>query len=74
MSGIAGRAKLQNKPVIAIVGGVKDKEIQDVYRQGVNAVFTINRLPQDLSASRAFSAENLHHTASDILRLITISK
>ncbi|MBR5672419.1 MAG: glycerate kinase, partial [Spirochaetales bacterium] len=74
VSGIAGRAKLQNKPVIAIVGGVKDKEIQDVYRQGVNAVFTINRLPQDLSVSQTFSAENLHHTAADILRLITISK
>ncbi len=74
VSGIAGRAKLKNRPVIAIVGGVKDKEIQDVYRQGVNAVFTINRLPQDLSVSQTFSAANLHHTAADILRLITISK
>lgn len=74
VSGIAKRATLQDKPVIAIVGGVKDSEVQDVYRQGVTAVFTINRLPQDLSVSRAFSAENLHHTAADILRLITVPK
>ena len=74
VSGIAGRAKQQNKPVIAIVGGVKDKEIQDVYQHGVNAVFTVNRLPQDLSVSQAFSAENLRCTAADILRLIAVSK
>lgn len=74
VSGIAKRATLQDKPVIAIVGGVKDSEVQDVYRQGVTAVFTINRLPQDLSVSRALSAENLRHTAADILRLITVPK
>ena len=74
VSGIAGRAKLQDKPVIAIVGGVKDPEIQGVYKQGVISVFTINRLPQDLSVSQAFSAENLRHTAADILRLIKVSK
>jgi len=74
VSGIAGRAKLQDKPVIAIVGGVKDTEIQDAYTQGVISVFTINRLPQDLSVSQAFSAENLRHTAADILRLITVGK
>ena len=74
VSGIARRAALQKKPVIAIVGGVKDKEIEDVYRQGLSAVFTINRLPQDLSVSQTFSAENLRCTAADILRLITVSK
>ena len=74
VSGIAGRAKLQDKPVIAIVGGVKDPEIQGAYKQGVISVFTINRLPQDLSVSQAFSAENLRHTAADILRLIKVSK
>ncbi|MBP5739960.1 MAG: glycerate kinase [Spirochaetia bacterium] len=70
VSGIAGRAKLQDKPVIAIVGGVKDSEIQGAYEQGVTSVFTINRLPVPLAESCTFSAENLHHTAADILRLI----
>ncbi len=74
ISGIADRAALQKKRVIAIVGGVKDSEIQAVYGRGVSAVFTINRLPQDLSVSRAFCAENLRHTAADILRLIMVSK
>ncbi len=74
VSGIADRARQQNKNVIAVVGGVRDSEIQDVYQKGVKAVFTINRLPQDLSVSRAYSSENLRHTAADILRLISVSK
>ena len=74
VSGIGSRAKGQEKRVIAIVGGVKDSEIQDAYKQGVSAVFTINRRPQDLSVSQAFSAENLRYTAADILRLIMVAK
>lgn len=74
VSGIADRAAQQKKRVIAIVGGVKDSEIQDAYSRGVSAVFTINRLPQDLSVSQAFSEENLRCTAADILRLIMVSK
>ena len=74
VSGIADRAALQKKRVIVIVGGIKDREVQDAYSRGVSAVFTINRLPQDLAVSQAFSAENLRHTAADILRLIMVSK
>ncbi len=74
VSGVADRALLHEKRVIAIVGGVKDSEVQDAYTRGVSAVFTINRLPQDFSVSQAFSEENLRHTADDILRLIMVSK
>ena len=74
VSGIANRAKPRNKPVIAIVGGVKDKEIAEAYSKGLSAVVTINRLPQDLSVSQAYSAANLRHTAADILRLIKVAK
>lgn len=74
VSGVAARAKNQGKPVVAIVGGVKDTEIQEAYSKGLHAVFTINRLPQDLSVSRAFSADNLRHTVADILRLIELTK
>lgn len=74
ISGVAARAKNQGKPVVAIVGGVKDTEIQEAYSKGLHAVFTINRLPQDLSVSRAFSADNLRHTVADILRLIELTK
>lgn len=68
--GIAESAKKQQKPVIAIVGGADDDEIQSAYEMGVTAVFPINRLPQDFSVSRLHSAENLGYTIDNILRLL----
>ena len=68
--GIAQRAKRQQKPVIAIVGGADDEEIQSAYEMGVTAFFPINRLPQDFSVSRRHSAENLGYTVDNILRLL----
>lgn len=68
--GIAGRAKKQNKNVIAVVGGADDAEIDQAYEMGVTAVFPINRLPQDFSVSRHHSVENLGYTIDNVLRLI----
>lgn len=68
--GVAQRAKVLNKPVIAIVGGADDEEIHEAYDMGVTAVFPINRLPQDFSVSRYHSVENLRYTADNILRLL----
>lgn len=71
--GIAERAAKQDKAVLAIVGGVDDAEIigdAGAYSKGVTAVFPINRLPQDLSISKAFSKENLRHTADNMFRLM----
>ena len=68
--GIAQRAQQQEKKVIAVVGGADDKNIKEVYRMGVTAVFPINRLPQDFSVSRQYSAENLSYTMDNILRLL----
>ena len=70
--GIAERAVLQHKPVIAVVGGVRDAEIQAAYCLGLSAVFTINRMPEDFSVSRFASQENLQYTIADILRLIAL--
>lgn len=73
--GIAQRAKIQDKSVIAIVGGADDAEIQKAYEMGVSAVFPINRLPQDFAVSRGHSQENLSYTVDNILRLMkTCSK
>lgn len=73
--GIAQRAKIQDKSVIAIVGGADDAEIQKAYGMGVSAVFPINRLPQDFAVSRGHSQENLSYTVDNILRLMkTCSK
>ena len=67
--GVARRAKRQGKPVVAIVGGA-DKGIEAVYDEGVTAVFTINRLPQDLSVSCRDAAYNLAFAADNVLRLL----
>lgn len=69
ISGVVDRAKRQNKPVIAIVGGA-EPNISAVYGAGVTSVFTINRMPEDLSVSRYKSEDNLRVTSEDIFRLI----
>lgn len=68
--GIAQRAKTQKKPVIAVVGGTEDSQIEQAYEMGVTAVFPINRLPEDFSVSRHHSEENLAYTVDNILRLM----
>ena len=67
--GVARRAKKQKVPVIAVVGGA-DLDVDDAYDEGVRAIFTINRLPQDLSVSSAFSDVNLGFTMDNILRMM----
>jgi glycerate kinase len=66
--GGAQRAKKLGVPVVAVVGGA-DTGIDEAYDMGVSAVFTINRLPQDLSVSRSHSHENLAFAMDNILRL-----
>ena len=68
--GIAQRAKTQKKPVIAVVGGAEDSQIEQAYEMGVTAVFPINRLPEDFCVSRHHSDENLGYTVDNILRLM----
>ena len=70
--GIAQRAKTQKKPVIAVVGGAEDSQIEQAYEMGVTAVFPINRLPEDFSVSRHHSEENLAYTVDNILRLMKL--
>ena len=69
--GVSRYAKKQSVPVICVVGGA-DGDLTDAYNQGVTAVFTINKLPQDLSVSKFYSKENLAFTMENILRLIRI--
>ena len=67
--GVARRAKAQGKDVIAVVGGA-DLGLEPAYEEGVRAIFTINRLPQDLSVSKNFSRENLAFVMDNVLRLL----
>ena len=67
--GVSQRAKKLGVPTYAIVGG-SEGDMTDVYKQGVSAVFSINRLPQDLSISKQFSKSNLAFTMENVLRLM----
>ena len=71
VSGVSKRAKAKNVPVIVVAGGY-DEDVSGAYDQGVSAVFSINRLPQDLSVSRKFSEKNLSLTMDNILRLLKL--
>lgn len=67
--GIARRAKKLGRPVIAIVGGA-DYGAEAAFKEGVTAIFPINRLPQDFSLLKEHSAENLAFTAENIMRCL----
>lgn len=71
ISGVADRAAALGVPVIAVVGGY-DPPLEDIHARGVAAVFSINRLPEELSASRTHSGENLSLTMDNILRLLKL--
>lgn len=68
--GIARRAMPYKKPVIAIVGQSEDSTVVDVFKQGVTAIFPINRRAEDLEISQYISVDNLRYTAENVFRLI----
>ncbi|PIE98942.1 MAG: glycerate kinase [Treponema sp.] len=69
--GVARRAKKKGVPVIAIVGDAENKT-DDVYKCGVNSVFSINRLAVPFSEAKKTAKEDLLYTMKDVLRLIKI--
>lgn len=71
ISGVAKRSRSKDVPVIAVVGGVEG-DVSDAYEIGINSVFTINRLPEDLSVSRNKSEDNLRQTVDNIIRILKI--
>ncbi len=66
--GVSRRAQKAGVPVVVIAGGL-DEGIEPAYEMGVSAAFSVNRLPQDFSVSRAFSADNMRFATENILRL-----
>lgn len=71
--GVARRAKKLGVPVIALVGAC-DREIEDVYAQGVCGVFPINPAPEPFEVVRKQSEENLRFTARNFIRFVTSLK
>ena len=72
ITGVIKRAKISKKPTIAIVGGVRG-DISQMYEDGLSAVFTINRLPEDFEISKHKSKENLSETVDNIIRLMRMA-
>ncbi|WP_439243491.1 glycerate kinase [Lonepinella sp. BR2474] len=66
--GVARTAKQFNKPVIAIVGSLRE-DYPVVYEQGVDAVFPIIRQVDSLENTLNSGRENLISTAENVARL-----
>lgn len=65
--GVARRAKPRGVPVVAVVGDIGDG-IEQVYDEGVSAVFSINRVAVDFSAAKQRSQNDLALTMDNLLR------
>ena len=67
--GVARRAKRLGIPVVAVVGDVGD-DIDEVYSEGVSAVFSTNHLAIPFSEAKLRSKQDYRSTVSNILRFV----
>lgn len=72
ISGIGKRAKAKGVPVIAISGALQ-KGCENLYQDGISALFSTCREVQTLDMALENAGENLEKTAGDIFRLIKLS-
>lgn len=70
--GVAKTAKLFNKPVIAIVGSLRE-DYEVVYQAGIDAVFPIIRQVDGLEETLKSGQKNLISTAQNVARLYQLS-
>ena len=66
--GITRKASLYHKPVIALCGAV-ELDLPEIENLGLSAAFAIGRRPQTLSGAMSQTAENLTHTASQVMKV-----
>ncbi len=69
ISGIAGRTKPRNIPLVALVGGIGE-DAGEGYDLGVTAMFSIDRPARDFREYADKSAVYYQRTLEDILRLL----
>ena len=67
--GVARRAKKHGVPVIAVVGDIGDC-IEAAYDEGLNAVFSINRVSLPFSKNRLRCKSDLRLTMDNLMRFI----
>ena len=70
VAGVARRAAKQQIPVVAVVGSIADGA-EEIYEQGVTAMFSINTKAMDFSQSRWESEKNLKITMENLSRLLS---
>ncbi len=68
--GVARRTKKMGVPLIAVVGDIGDN-IEDIYNEGVSAVFSINRVAVPFSEAKLRSKSDLALTMDNIMRFIS---
>ncbi|MBO6236363.1 MAG: glycerate kinase, partial [Schwartzia sp.] len=69
VGGIAQRAKEAGIPVICVAGAVSN-DIDEIYRSGITAAFSINQEPLPFSEAAGKTRENLARTMDNIFRLL----
>lgn len=70
--GVARRTKKTGVPLIAVVGDIGDN-IEDIYNQGISAVFSINRVAVPFSEAKLRSKSDLALTMDNIMRFISVA-
>lgn len=73
VSGVAARCRKAGVPVVAVVGQI-GQGFEEVYQQGLTAVFSINRAAQPFAESRFHAGENLALTMENIARLLAAGR
>ena len=67
--GVARRASRAGVPVIAVVGAIGDN-IERAYKEGVTAIFNINREPMPFAEAKAHAKDNLELTMQYLAHLL----
>ena len=73
VSGVAVRCRQAGVPVVAVVGQI-GQGFEEMYQQGLTAVFSINRAAQPFAESRFHAGENLALTMENIARLLAAGR
>lgn len=73
VSGVAARCRKAGVPIVAVVGQI-GQGFEEMYQQGLTAVFSINRAAQPFAESRFHAGENLALTMENIARLLAAGR
>ena len=73
VSGVAARCRKAGVPVVAVVGQI-GQGFEEMYQQGLTAVFSINRAAHPFAESRFHAGENLALTMENIARLLAAGR